>query len=143
MRGRGAAAEYFAQVDEAREALERAERDLELGPPRRGGTAAGGLCDPVLARALFDADAEMRAAQARKALKEAARRIGWLRRVYVHTRKADVLELRYLRGMTWEQAAGELGVSPQTARRWHAELLDWVDSFGWARARLGQGTAEG
>lgn len=141
MRGRGAAAEYFAQVDEARSALEVAERDLELGPPRRGGMAAGGLCDPVLARALFDADAEMRAAQARKALDEAAQRIGWLRKVY--TRKADVLELRHLRGMTWEQAAGELGVSPQTARKWRAELLDWVDSFGWARARLGQGTAEG
>ncbi len=141
MRDRGAAAEYFAQVDEAREALERAERDLELGPPRRGGMAAGGLCDPVLARALFDADAEMRAAQARKVLKEAQTRIGWLRQVY--TRKADVLELRYLRGMTWEQAAGELGVSPQTARRWQGELFNWVDSFGWARARLGQGTAEG
>ena len=134
------AREYLAWVDEARRSLELAERDLENGPPRGGAPARGGG-DPVLARVLFDEDALARRAAARAALDEARRRIGWLRSV--HPGMADVLELRHVRGLGWAEVAGELGVSESTARRWHRVMVDWVDSFGWSRARDGRGVAEG
>ena len=134
------AREYLAWVDEARRALELAERDLENGPPR-GDQVGRGSGDPVLARVLFDEDALVRRAAARSVLDDARRRIGWLGSV--HPEMAGVLELRHVRGLPWAEVAGELGVSEATARRWHRVMVDWVDSFGWSRARDGRGTAEG
>lgn len=133
--------EYFARVDEAARSLRLAEWALEHGPARAGGARAGGLADPVYARALYDEAALARMEAAGRELALARRRIAWLRSIY--SRKADVLELRHCRLMRWDEVAGELGVAPSTARAWHGELCDWVDSFGWGRARDGRGTAEG
>ncbi len=140
MPGRGGAAEYFAWVDEARRSRDLALRQLRDGPPRGGAPCAGGLADPVLARVLFDEDARRRLAAAERELAEARRRVAWLRRVF--SRTADVLELRHVEGLRWEEAAARMGVSASTAKRWHRALVEWVDSFGWARARDGRGTAE-
>ena len=47
-----------------------------------------------------------------------------------------------MRLMAWDVVGAELGVDGRTARRWRDELCDWVDAFGWARAREGRGAAE-
>ena len=133
--------EYFAQVDEAARSLRLAEWMLENGPARTGGARAGGLADPVYARALSDEAALARMQAAERELALARRRIAWLRSIY--SRKADVLELRHCRLMRWHELAAEMHVAQSTARAWHEELCDWVDSFGWGRARDGRGTAEG
>lgn len=138
--GDSPAREYLAWVDEARRSLEVAERDLENGPPRGDGVGRGSG-DPVLARVLFDEDALGRSRAARSVLDEARRRIGWLRSV--HPEMAEVLELRHVRGLPWAEVAERLGVSERTAKRWHLVMVDWIDSFGWSRARDGGGTAEG
>lgn len=80
----------------------------------------------------------MRATEA--TIGEALGRIAGLRLIF--SRKADALELHYVDLMPWEGVAAELGVSRSTAMRWRDELADWVDSFGWARAREGFGAAE-
>ena len=137
--GRLDAREYFEGVAAAARSLRAAELELEFGPAARGG-GGGGPADPVLSRALADEGARARAAAARRALDEARARVAWLRPLC--GRKADALELRYVRLMAWDVVGAELGVDGRTARRWRDELCDWVDAFGWARAREGRGAAE-
>lgn len=134
------AREYFDSVAAASHALRRAELELAFGPAARGGGGRG-PCDPVLARVLCDERARARMAAAQGAVGEALERIEGLRRLY--SRKADALELRYVDLLPWEAVAEELGTTERSARRWRDELCDWVDSFGWARAREGRGVAEG
>lgn len=48
-------------------------------------------------------------------------------------RQARIVELRYLAGMTVEETATALGVSPRTVQ------LDWRMARAWLRRRLGEG----
>ncbi len=50
-------------------------------------------------------------------------------------RQARLVELRYFGGLTIEEAAGELGVAPATAKR------DWAVARAWLRRRLDPGTS--
>lgn len=50
-------------------------------------------------------------------------------------RQARIVELRFLAGMTIEEAATALGVSPRTVQ------LDWRMARAWLRRRLGEGGA--
>jgi RNA polymerase sigma factor (TIGR02999 family) len=50
----------------------------------------------------------------------------------VDARKSRVVELRYFGGLTVEEAAGVLGVSPETVRR------DWRLAKAWLRRRLSE-----
>lgn len=49
--------------------------------------------------------------------------------------QAQVLELRYFGGLTVEETAELLGVSPRTVKR------DWAVALAWLRAELGEGGA--
>jgi len=48
----------------------------------------------------------------------------------VDTRKAQVVEMRFFGGLTEEEAAAALGVSPETVRR------DWRIARSWLRRKL-------
>lgn len=50
------------------------------------------------------------------------------------SRQAEVLELRYFGGLTVEEAAVQLGVSPRTVKR------DWSVGVLWLRAELAEGS---
>lgn len=55
----------------------------------------------------------------------------------------NVLEMRYLRAMTWPQVADALRVSERHAHRMDEQAREWVSLVGLARARAGRGVAEG
>ena len=135
------ARELFDGVADAVRAKARAELLLAYGPATGAKGSACGPADPVQAR--FESDEGARAAleAAERAIAEGLRVIAGLRRVYA--RKAEVLELRYVRLMGWRQAGAALGVDARTARRWADLMLDWVDLVGPARAAMGEGVAQG
>ena len=137
------AREYFEGVSDAVRSHRRAELALAFGPEPSG--FGGGPADPAsggptASRALANERARSEMEQAERAIGEGLARIEELRRIF--SRKADAVELRYVDLLPWAQVAEELGVDKRTAMRWRDELFDWVDSFGWARLRLGMGTAE-
>ena len=137
------AREYLEGVSRALAAARAAQDAALFGAPGGGGHDAprSGLpCGPTESRALALVVASARARAAEAEAREARARIAGLRLLF--SRKADVLELRYLRGLGWDDVAAELGVSRRTAIRWRDELCDWVDAHGWARARDGVGMAE-
>ena len=141
MRGRGVTArEYLEGVASDVRAHRRAELLLTFGPASGGMRGGSGLTDPVQAR--FESDERARAAMARteETIGEALARIDGLRTLF--GRKADVLEMRYIDLAAWDEIAAELGVDKRKAHRWHDMVCDWVDSFGWARASRGYGTAQ-
>ena len=49
--------------------------------------------------------------------------------------KAELVKLRYFAGLTIEEAAEALGISPATAKRW------WTFSRAWLYQEMGRGTA--
>lgn len=49
----------------------------------------------------------------------------------LHARAARLVELRFFGGLSVEEAAGELGISPRTAAE------DWVIARSWLRRHLG------
>lgn len=139
------AREFFDQVSAAVRDGREAAMLLEYGC---GGCGNGGgpvrrsePSDPVQAR--FDADeaARARIESASGTVADGLRVVAGLRRVYA--RKADALELRYVRLMGWRQVGEALGVDARTARRWADIMLDWVDLVGLARAAMGEGVAQG
>lgn len=138
------AREFFEQVSAAVRDGREAEMLLEYGCG--GGGSGGGPVrrsepsDPVQAR--FDADeaARARLESAMGTVADGLRVVAGLRRVYA--RKADALELRYVRLMGWRQVGEALGVDARTARRWADIMLDWVDLVGIARAAMGEGVAQ-
>ncbi len=135
------AREYFEGLSDAVRRHRRAELLLEYGPARPACPAGGGSVEgPTMARAASNEAARRAMERAEEEIGEGLERIEWLRRIF--SRKADAIELRYVDLMPWHRVAEEIGVDSRTARRWHDELLDWVDSFGWARVRLGVGIAE-
>lgn len=138
------AREFFDQVSAAVRDGREAAMLLDYGCG--GGGSGGGPVrrsepsDPVQAR--FDADeaARARLESARGTVADGLRVVAGLRRVYA--RKADALELRYVRLMGWRQVGEALGVDARTARRWADIMLDWVDLVGLARAAMGEGVAQ-
>ena len=98
--------------------------------------------DPSMRQRRCPGDERARAAMARteETIGEALARIDGLRTLF--GRKADVLEMRYIDLAAWDEIAAELGVDKRKAHRWHDMVCDWVDSFGWARASRGYGTAQ-
>lgn len=138
------AREFFDQVSAAVRDGREAAMLLEYGCG--GGGSGGGPVrrsepsDPVQAR--FDADeaARARLESARGTVADGLRVVAGLRRVYA--RKADAVELRYVRLMGWRQVGEALGVDARTARRWADIMLDWVDLVGIARASMGDGVAQ-
>lgn len=58
-----------------------------------------------------------------------------------HSIGGAALELHYIDGMTWREAAVPLGMSWETARRAAYAALDWIDMVGIAAAREGCGQA--
>ena len=54
----------------------------------------------------------------------------------------NVLELRYLRLMTWPQVAESLRLSERHAHRMEQQAREWVSLVGLARAKAGRGIAE-
>ncbi len=135
------ARELFEGVSRAVKSRARAELLLAYGPASGSKGSACGPADPVQAR--FESDEAARAAleAAERTIGEGMRVVEGLRQLY--SRKADVLELRYVRLMGWGQAGEALGVDPRTARRWADLMLDWVDLVGPARAAMGEGVAQG
>ncbi len=134
------AREYFAGVEREAKAHRRAELLLEFGPPTGGARGGKGPADPVQAR--FESDQRARAELERTgaAIGEALERIEAIRGLF--GRKADVLEMRYIDLLAWDEIAHEFAVSIRTAYNWRNVLCDWADSFGWARAMSGSGTAQ-
>ena len=55
---------------------------------------------------------------------------------------ADILELHYIDRFTWQQIAGELGISARQAIRQEQITFDWIDSHGWQAIVTGRGMAE-
>lgn len=136
------AEEYFDGVADAVRARREAELLLEFGTARAGscpGRADPSAGGPTFAEAAASEEARARIAEAERAVGEGLRVIAGLRLVY--SRKADVLELRYVDLLPWDGVAAELGVARRTCMRWRDELLDWVDAVGFARAALGVGFA--
>lgn len=138
------AREFFDQVSAAVRDGREAAMLLEYGCG--GGGSGGGPVrrsepsDPVKAR--FDADeaARARLESARGTVADGLRVVAGLRRVYA--RKADAVELRYIRLMPWQDVADAMGIGRRTAIAWADQLLDWVDCVGVARAALGSGIAQ-
>lgn len=138
------AREFFDQVSAAVRDGREAAMLLEYGCG--GGCSGGGQVrrsepsDPVQAR--FDADeaARERLESARGTVADGLRVVAGLRRVYA--RKADAVELRYIRLMPWQDVADAMGIGRRTAIAWADQLLDWVDCVGVARAALGSGIAQ-
>ena len=134
------ARELFEGVADAARAKRHAELLLEYGPASHARECSSGPADPVQAR--FESDEAARASIvcAERTIADGMRVVRGLRRTY--GRKADVLEMRYVRLMGWRQAGEALGVGRATAIRWADTLLDWVDLVGPARAAMGEGVAQ-
>lgn len=133
--------EFFDSVSDAVRARARAAALLEYGPSGGSKGRSTGCGDPVQARFESDEAARAQLEAAERTVREGERVIEGLRRVYA--RKADALELRYVRLMGWRQVGEALGVDARTARRWADIMLDWVDLVGLARAAMGEGVAQG
>jgi RNA polymerase sigma factor (TIGR02999 family) len=54
-----------------------------------------------------------------------------------NSRKAELVKLRYFVGMTFEEAAGVLGIAVPTAKEW------WAYSRAWLRVEIAVGSARG
>ena len=133
------AREFFEAVAEAVREHRQAELTLEFGA--QSGSGGGGDGDgPVWARVASNADAREKMGRTEGIIGEGLRYIEGLRRVF--SRKADVIEMRYVDLLPWDAIAGELGVTRMTANRWMHEMFDWVDSVGWAHVADGSGVAE-
>lgn len=137
------ALEYFEDVSRAVREHREAELTLTFGPARTGaprGPSSPSSGGPTVSRFLSDERAREVLRSTEATIGEALGRIGGLRIIF--SRKADVLELHYVDLVPWDGVASSLRVSRATAMRWRDELLDWVDTAGWARTREGVGFAE-
>ena len=136
------AREYFAGVESAVREHRAAELVLTFGEPRRGdgGGRSSVPGDPTARAAESAARARATLDRTEAVIGEALARIDGLRLVV--GRHAEVLEMRHVELMAWDEIADALGVTVRTAHRWHDVACDWADSFGWAHVVGGTGVAQ-
>ena len=137
------AREYFEAVARAVREHRDAEVLLQFGPARSGTAGGGGdprSGGPVAARFASDELAREVMASTEAVVGEALALLEGL--IDLFGPKALAVELHYLDGLRWADVAAELDVGESTARLWCAQVFDFVDSAGWARAREGVGMAQ-
>ena len=119
-----------------------AELVLAFGEPRKGEGGRSSLPgDPTARAAESAARARATLASTEETIGEALARIEGLRQVVGD--HAIVLEMRHVDLMPWADIASQLGITTRTARRWRDVACDWADTFGWAHAVQGVGSAQG
>lgn len=57
-------------------------------------------------------------------------------------RLGDVLEDRYVNGLSWDDVAEVNDIGRRTAIRYRDAAFDWIADVGWERAKRGEGKAE-
>lgn len=107
------------------------------GAPDASGVASGSVGDGgMLSRCVRAGELRAGVAEAERVVGRALRVIEGVRRG-IGERYADVLDMRYVDAMPWDEVAQRMGCSERTARRVRDVACDYVDSVGMAGAMRG------
>lgn len=142
------ARELFEQARRASARIEELTYEMQLpSPPRSGAPGPTGVPgDPTARQAEWATDG--RQAMARE-LDACERCVGEALALIEGVRRAiaapwwRVLDAHYIDRQTFEEVAEALGVDRRTCMRWRDAACEWVDAMGFARAKMGEGDAQG
>ena len=128
-------------------ALESMEAEMaglyEPGSPDGVGVESGSTGDGgMFSRMLRACELRRRCETAEAIVGRALRLIAGVR-AGMGERYADVLDMRYIDAMPWDEVAQRMGCSERTARRIRDVACDYVDSVGLAGAMRGEPPAGG
>lgn len=115
----------------------------EPGTPDGGGVESGSIGDGGMFSRMLRACELRRRCETAEAIVGLALRVIEGVRLGMGERYAEVLDMRYVDAMPWDEVAERCGCSERTARRVRDVACDYIDSVGLAGAARGEPPAGG